>query len=268
MDSTKLQQDLTALEDWESKWQMSFRPEKCTVLRITTNKGYRRETNYFLHSQRLLVADSANYFRVTLRDDLQWEKHTQATAAKVSRTLGFLRRNLKDCSKQHTSPWSVQKWSMLLHPGIHTRQRMLTTLTKSSPALHVMLATSNNYTERTQGCVTAMVNSLGLETLQDRRKIQRLTMLFKIKHNLVEIPEAESFVWSNDSRRRGSPRLFVPYTRMTVYKKSFFPRTIQDWNKLPSSVTDMQDIKAFKTALHARIAVQPPVHSKTSHGCV
>ena len=52
-DSIKLQEDLTALEDWESKWQMSLHPEKCTVLRITTNKRYRRETNYFLHGQRL-----------------------------------------------------------------------------------------------------------------------------------------------------------------------------------------------------------------------
>ena len=39
-------------------------------------------------------------FGVTFSDDLQWEKHTQATAAKASRTLGFLRRNLKDCNKQ------------------------------------------------------------------------------------------------------------------------------------------------------------------------
>ena len=60
-DSTKLQEDLTTLEDWESKWQMSFHPEKCTVLRITTNKRYRRETNYFLHGQRLQVSYSAKY---------------------------------------------------------------------------------------------------------------------------------------------------------------------------------------------------------------
>ena len=115
----------------------------------------------------------------------------------------------------------------------------------------------NNYKERTQGCVTAMVNSLGWETLQDRRKMQCLTMLFKIKHNLVEIPEAESILWSNDSRTRGSQLPFGPYTSLTVYNMLFFPRTIQDWNNLPSSITDMQDIKAFKTALHARIAVQP-----------
>ena len=113
--------------------------------------------------------------------------------------------------------------------------------------LHVMAATT--YKEQTQGCVTAMVNSLGWETLQDRRKMQRLTMLFQINPNLVEIPEPESIVWSNGSRRRGSQRFFVPYTSVTVYKMSFFPRTIQDWNKLPSSITDMQDIEA----LHATV---------------
>ena len=98
-DSTKLQ-DLTALEDWESKWQMSFHPEKYTVLRMITNKRYRRQTNYFLHGQRLQVTDNAKYLGVTLSDDLQWEKHTQATSANASRTFGFLRRNLRDCSKQ------------------------------------------------------------------------------------------------------------------------------------------------------------------------
>ena len=126
---------------------MSFHPEKCTVLRITTNKRYRIETNYFLHGQCLQVADSAKYLGVTLSDDLQRERHTQATAAKASRTLGFLKRNLRDCSKQvwsttYKSMISPTQWSMLLLPGIHTRQRMPTTLTKSSAALHVMVATT------------------------------------------------------------------------------------------------------------------------------
>ena len=45
---------------------------------------------------------------------------------------------------------------------------------------------------------------------------------------------------------------------VTVYKMSFFPRTIQRWNELPSTIADIQKIEAFKTALHASIAVQPP----------
>ena len=85
-------------------------------------------------------------------------------------------------------------------------------------------------------------------------------MLFKIKHNLVKIPDAESILWSNHSMNARVSETFLPYTSMTVtvYNMSFFPRTIQDWNKLPPFITDMQDIEAFKTALHAMMAVQPP----------
>jgi hypothetical protein len=33
-----LQKDLSALEKWEEEWQMSFHPQKCTVIRIATNQ--------------------------------------------------------------------------------------------------------------------------------------------------------------------------------------------------------------------------------------
>ena len=98
---------------------------------------------------------------------------------------------------------------------------------------------------------------LGWEQLQDRRMILRLTMLFKINHSLVEIPEASKIVRPNDRRTRGTQRLFQPYTKMEVYKQSFFPRTIHDWNKLSTSITDTSDIEVFKAALHAQVAAHP-----------
>ena len=79
----------------------------------------------------------------------------------------------------------------------------------------------NSYTEQTPGCVTAMVSSLGWETL--------LTMLFKIKHNLVEIPEAESIIRSNAVEHQGH-RGFSSPTPMSQCIRCR-PRTIQDWNK-------------------------------------
>ena len=45
----------------------------------------------------------------------------------------------------------------------------------------------NNYTDRTPGCVTNMVKSLKWENLEDRRKSVRLSMLFKIQHDLIDI---------------------------------------------------------------------------------
>ena len=252
-DSVKLQEDLTALEEWEARWQMSFHPEKCTVLRMTTNKYYRRETSYFLHGHRLQTANSAKYLGVILSDDLQWEKHTVATAAKASRSLGYLRRNLRDCSKQvrettyktlvrPTMEYAAAAWDPRRAEDVNRLDKV-----QRRAARYVC----NNYSDRSPGCVTAMINSLGWESLSDRRRTLRLTMLFKILHNLVEIPEASDMVKASDRRTRGSQRLFVPYTRATVYKTSFFPRTIQDWNKLPATTTEINTIEAFIAALHA-----------------
>ena len=166
-DSAKLQEDLTALENWESRWQMSFHPEKCMVLKMTTNKQYRRETNYFLHGQRLQVTGSTKYLGVTLSDDLQWEKHTQATAAKASRTLGFLRRNFRDCSKQvrattyksmvrPTMEYASTSWDPYKTEDVNCLDKVQRRAARYA---------RNNYTERTPGCVTAMVSSLGWESL-------------------------------------------------------------------------------------------------------
>jgi myo-inositol-hexaphosphate 3-phosphohydrolase len=88
-DAPKLKGDLSALEEWESKWHMSCHPEKCTVLRITTGKRNCRQTSYYLHGQLLQVPDGAKYLSVTLSDDLQWEKQAQATAARPPVPLDF-----------------------------------------------------------------------------------------------------------------------------------------------------------------------------------
>ena len=96
----------------------------------------------------------------------------------------------------------------------------------------------NNYTERTPGCVTTMVSSLGCESLQDHQKMNRLTMLYKIKHNLVEVPDSS---FGQTTAEHECHRGFSSHTPMLQCTKSRFslgPK--QDWNKLPSTITDIQ----------------------------
>jgi hypothetical protein len=96
----KLQQDLTSLEESDQQWQMKFHPEKCTVMRIGTNSRMKRDTNYSLHGHILEVESWSKYLGVNISDDLTWRDHIEKTASKANRTVGFLRRNMRDCSKR------------------------------------------------------------------------------------------------------------------------------------------------------------------------
>jgi hypothetical protein len=59
----------------------------------------------------------------------------------------------------------------------------------------------NDYTSRTQGCVTSMLTSLEWQTLEQRRRISRLVMMYKIQHQLVDI-DRDLYIRPGDSRTR------------------------------------------------------------------
>ena len=106
----------------------------------------------------------------------------------------------------------------------------------------------NNYTDRTPSCVTNMVKSLKWENLEDRRKSARLSMLFKIQHDLIDI-DRQQYLMPNDSQIRGKNRFYQKRSSMDTYGQSFFPKTIRDWNQFPTNTTSADTIEGFRAAL-------------------
>ena len=113
-------------------------------------------TTYTLHNQVLQTTDSSKYLGVTLSDDLTWQKHVDITTSKANRTLGFIRRNLGDCSKQvkataytamvrPTLEYSSPVWDPKPLP---LRQKLEQVQRKAARFVH------SEYTDRTPGCVT------------------------------------------------------------------------------------------------------------------
>ncbi|XP_071153385.1 uncharacterized protein [Mytilus edulis] len=114
----------------------------------------------------------------------------------------------------------------------------------------------NNYRDKTPGCVTNMIQLLKWESLQDRRKDHRLLIMYKAINGMISIPEANSIINKSDTRTRGANRLRQIYTKTEVYRQSFFPRTIQNWNQLPTTVTNSSTLDDFKASLHAAAALR------------
>ena len=93
----------------------------------------------------------------------------------------------------------------------------------------------NDYSSRTPGCVTKMLEDLHWEPLKVWRRHDRLSMLYRIQNNLVDIP-ANRYLSRSDSRTRGPVKFFQERITDPTYSNSFFPRTARDWNRLPTRV--------------------------------
>ena len=78
----------------------------------------------------------------------------------------------------------------------------------------------NDYTSRTQGCVTSMLTSLEWQTLEQRRRISRLVMMYKIQHQLLDI-DRDLYLIPGDSRTRGQHRFFQERSNYDTLRNSF-----------------------------------------------
>ena len=69
------------------------------VIRITPKNRPPLPTTYKLHGHTLDTVDASKYLGVTISNNLTWDRHIDNTIGKGNKTLGFIRRNLKDCTK-------------------------------------------------------------------------------------------------------------------------------------------------------------------------
>ena len=119
----------------------------------------------------------------------------------------------------------------------------------------------SNY--RRKASVTHMMNSLELNTLQERRRISRLVFLYKVlkepihKDSVAVQPSDIDIVISPRKRRtpKGQPPKTTPKLDYSYIATSdellehFVARTVGDWNELLQSQTAVDTASSFKCQL-------------------
>ena len=99
--------------------------------------------------------------------------------------------------------------------------------------------------------MTDMLSDLKWDTLETRRKKNRLTLMYKLSHNLVDINTEEHLIPNSELRTRNSHafKYRMPKVSKDVFKFSFFPRSITEWNSLPADLVNCKSLSDFKLNL-------------------
>ncbi|KAH3704641.1 hypothetical protein DPMN_079700 [Dreissena polymorpha] len=128
----------------------------------------------------------------------------------------------------------------------------------------------NNYKSAEEGCVTNMLTTLKLNSLQVRRAYNSLVMLYKIAGGMVPALDPDEYLTSKPQRRTvkvktnsdytssnildrhitNNSRAFkIPSAQTNQYNTLFFVETLVLWNHLDDSVVRKQTVEGFKQAL-------------------
>jgi hypothetical protein len=227
---------------------MSFHPDKCQALHF----GKKWPTFYQLHGQNLQTTTEINYLGVTLANDLRWNVHVSNVANKASKTLGFIRRNLKigsiktkekayNAIVRPTLEYACQVWDPHTMEDKYTLEKVQRRAARWVVNRH-----------RQTSSVQEMYEQLHWTPLEERRRQARLATYYKLHHGEISIESSHTPpLYSHDYKTRNShDKQYFHATCIRNYRKySFFPRTVGEWNQLPAEAISSASLESFKSRI-------------------
>ena len=116
-----------------------------------------------------------------------------------------------------------------------------------------------------QTSITKVVKDLGWNTLEQRRKATRLTIIHKARQGLFALPVNPLLQPVLRQSRHNHPAAYqIIACNKKCYQLSFLPRTVIDWNKLEFSTIQIQDPDVFKDTVLKDLQQGPKKVSEAS----
>ena len=220
---------------------MEFHTEKCQVLRVTRQLEPSYKGSYLLNGHQLEVVDEAKYLGVTIQGDLRWNTHVANITGKANSSLAVLKRNVRVSSKTI----KAAAYKAIVRPHLEYCSSVwdpyTANLTKPIEMVQRRSArwvnSSYRFGPNTTG-PTQIMRDLEWPLLETRRKNARLCLLYKMANSLVNatsncLLKSYPYCTKNMPSHAFTTLDLIPEKK--YHSKTFFPRTIKDWNSLPTS---------------------------------
>ena len=98
--------------------------------------------------------------------------------------------------------------------------------------------------------VSDMIKHLQWPSLQQRRDILRLVLLYNIHHKLVHFDTSSYLTPTHGKAHHIHAQGYqIPFSRRDYHLYAFFPRTARTWNVLPPDVYNAPSVEAYRHRL-------------------
>ena len=254
-DRRHLQEDLTAVYEWGQTWGMRFNATKCETLIVTRDKQV-PAWFYNLGGEPITPVSQATYLGLKISHNLSWSEHIANLKVKASQRLGFIKRNLKGSShrQRKTAYISLVRSTMgycgsLWDPVLKKEINMLESI--QNRAVRWITRTYSRDSN-----LADLKEELGLPTLEEMRRQQRLSLIFKVLNSELNVPPAEVDLLPSGRTGRacqggGSQRLreLGGKDSASPLWRSTTARGVKEWNSLPATILSAETAGIFSSRL-------------------
>jgi hypothetical protein len=231
-DSLALQEDLVAIDRWCKIWHLQLNASKCSVMHLTRKLTPFQQV-YRISDNVLTVVDKYKYLGLTVTPKLTWKHHIQLMTGKANARLRFVQRVLKGCPQQVKSIAYFSLVRPLLEYCCTIWDPHEVGLIQEIEMVQRRAArfVTNSYGRFDS--VTAILASLGWETLEHRRNHQRIILLSRILRGDCRIDVGNIVEHVERRGRYGhSKKIRELQCSANSYFHSFFPKVFRSWNTL------------------------------------
>ena len=178
---TKLNQDLGRLAQWLHRHKLTLNVSKFKFILIGSPRKLNsfKEVTLKIQEKKLDKANSYKYLGVIINETLTWSDHINLIKSKVSQRLGLLRR-IKHLLTRSTRELFVKTMMMpiLDYTDVVWGDKSNATLMNSIQLLQNSAAKLILDKPKHSSATEAL--ELGWDTMSDRRRIHRLTLMYKM----------------------------------------------------------------------------------------
>lgn len=251
-DQINLSSTLSGIASWCQDYNMMINVHKTQYMHVSTKKTV-LTFNYVVCGFKLTNVESYKYLGVIIASDLKWSKHVEYIRKRATNKLWFLKRTLGG------APPSVRllAYKTIIRPILEYASAVWDPwqccLVKELEDVQSLAARVIFSDFRRTTSVTGLKTKANLQLLINRRACQRVKLFFQIYNNLLKIDGSKYLKPRTfHSQRLHHSKMVAPINaRINAFKQSFFVRTIELWNKLPSEIVNLDSFSIFSNALDA-----------------
>ena len=255
---TSLNSDLQKLSAWSKQWLVNFNPLKTEVVLFSLTE--RDSPNLVFDGIDLSLIRHHKHLGITFSKDGSWHEHISNIITSASKILGSMQM-LKFRLKRSTLN---QIYITYLRPLLEYASVVWDncTLSEKESLDKIQYEAARIVTGLTRSVSNdKLIQEIGWVSLSERRKMQKLILVYKYKQGLLPTYLSQIFpdsvAQTNPYNLRNNYDFTIVRRRTEIFSKSVIPSSVHLWNQLDASIRDAPTLSIFKAMLKLQNKPRP-----------